>query len=125
MESDSQMKQSEDLSTSASPGLYGIGILTAVVYLLTFFFYLKGPQSHSRAAKEIFAWFIVSLLLFLFWKGYRIISHTSDISPRLIGGFGVLLGVLACLIYPFHSTDIFGYINLGWQQVHYGQNPYL
>jgi hypothetical protein len=32
--------------------------------------------------------------------------------------------LLAFLIFPFHSTDVFGYINRGWQQVHYGQNPY-
>ena len=39
--------------------------------------------------------------------------------------FAIVFCFLAFLISPFHSTDIFGYINLGWQQVHYGQNPYL
>jgi len=43
----------------------------------------------------------------------------------LVVGFGALLCLLAYLIYPFHSTDVFGYINRGWQQVHYQQNPYV
>jgi hypothetical protein len=117
------MKQSENSSTASS--LVRIGIITAIVYLLTFFFYLKGPQSHSRTAKEIFAWFIVSSLLFLFWKGYRIVNNAPESSLRLVVVIGIVLCVLACLIYPFHSTDVFGYINRGWQQVHYHQNPYV
>lgn len=39
-------------------------------------------------------------------------------------GFAVVFCFLAFLVFPFHSTDVFGYINRGWQQVHYGQNPY-
>src|SRR5919202_27946 len=35
------------------------------------------------------------------------------------------LNLSAVFVYPFHSTDVFGYINRGWQQVHYGQNPYV
>jgi hypothetical protein len=119
------MKQSEVSSTSAASGLYRIGILTAIVYLLTFLFYLRGPQSRSRTGKEVFAWFIVSSLLFLFWKGYRIVNESSELSRRPVVVVGIVLCVLACLIYPFHSTDVFGYINRGWQQVHYHQNPYV
>jgi len=133
------MSEHKDSAPAARRSLYLIGALTASIYAITFLFYLKGPQSHARTAKEVFAWFIVSSLLFLFWKGYRLVSHSndisnlrseisnlrSDISPGLVVGFGVLLCVLACLIYPFHSTDVFGYINRGWQQVHYHQNPYV
>src|SRR5450432_1831980 len=119
------MKQSKDTARHAASGLYRIGMLTAIVYLLTFLFYLKGPLSHAPKTKEFFAWFIVSSLLILFWKGYQLANNSDEISTRLVVGFGVLLCVLACLIYPFHSTDIFGYINRGWQQVHYHQNPYV
>jgi hypothetical protein len=122
------MTANNDSDHAARRRLYLIGILTALVYLLTFFFYLKGPQSHGRTAKEIFAWFICLSLLFLFWKGYQQVNDwgdVSNISPRAVVGFGILLCVLACLIYPFHSTDVFGYINRGWQQVHYHQNPYV
>lgn len=123
------MKPTRDSQRPANLVLYRIGILTAIVYLLTFLFYLKGPQSHARPAKEIFAWFSCLSLLFLFWKGHQLVNGISDlkseISPRLVVGFGLLFCLLACLVFPFHSTDVFGYINRGWQQVHYHQNPYV
>ena len=101
------------------------GLLTAVVYLLTLIFYVRGPQAHSRTAREVFAWFMVISLLYLFRKGYQIVSSSSDVSARSIISFATVLCVLAVLIFPFHSTDVFGYINRGWQQVHYQQNPYV
>ena len=100
------------------------GFLTAAVYLLTVLFYLKGPQVHSRTARELFAWFICLALLFLFWRGYQQISRADKPSERTVVGFAVVFCLLAFLVFPFHSTDVFGYINRGWQQVHYGQNPY-
>lgn len=128
---DFDIKHASD-SKSRARSLYTIGFLTAIVYCATFLFYRKGPQSHARTAKEIFAWFFCLSLLFLFWKGYRVICGSaeisdlkSEISPRFVVGFGLLFCVLACLIFPFHSTDVFGYINRGWQQVHYHQNPYV
>jgi len=118
-------------SRSSGWGLGRVGSLTAVVYLCTIVFYFKGPAAHGRMAKQIFAWFICVSLLVLFWKGYRLVTSSgnsdlkSEISPRLVCGFGALFCILACVIYPFHSTDVFGYINRGWQQVHYHQNPYV
>ena len=102
-----------------------VGILTAVVYLATLIFYLKGPQAHSRTSKQIFACLVVIALLFLFWKGYRLLSRgNQSASLRMIVAFAAVLAFIAFLTFPFHSTDLFGYINRGWQQVHYGQNPY-
>ena len=101
------------------------GVLTAGVYFLTFIFYLKGPESHSRTARELFAWFICLTLLFSFWKGYQLISRADKSPIQNIVGFAVVFCLLAFLTFPFHSTDVFGYINRGWQQVHYGQNPYV
>lgn len=101
------------------------GVITAAVYLLTFLFYLKGPESHSRTARELFAWFICLTLLFLFWKGYQQINRADNPPLRTIIGFAIVFCLLAFLVFPFHSTDVFGYINRGWQQVHYGQNPYV
>lgn len=101
------------------------GVATAAVYLLTLLFYFKGPGSHSRTARELFAWFICLALLPLFWKGYQQISKADKSPIRTIVGFAIVFCFLAFLTFPFHSTDVFGYINRGWQQVHYGQNPYI
>jgi hypothetical protein len=119
------MSENIDSAQASIRRLYLIGALAAFVYAITFFFYLKGPQSHVRTAREIFAWFICLSLLFLFWKGYRIVNDSGAISQRTVVGFGILFCLLAFFIFPFHSTDVFGYINRGWQQVHYHQNPYV
>src|SRR6185436_15915007 len=101
------------------------GVLTAAVYLLTALFYRHGPESHSRRGRELFAWFICLALLFLFWKGYQQVSDLDKPPIRTIIVFAAVFCLLAFLTVPFHSTDVFGYINRGWQQVHYGENPYI
>lgn len=122
----SSSPQSSSLRKGGSHGLCWIGGLTATVYLLTSLFYIKGPQAHSRTARELFSWFFVLTLLPLFWKGYQTVKQLPEPqAARLITIFAILFCLLAFLTVPFHSTDVFGYINRGWQQVHYGQNPYV
>lgn len=113
----------QQITANNSLALYGV--ITAAVYLLTLIFYRKGPEVRSRTAREVFAWFLCFALLFLFWKGYQQINRADKPPIRSIVGFAVVLCLLAFLIFPFHSNDVFGYINFGWQQVHYGQNPYV
>ena len=110
-------------TSNNSLALYGV--ITAAVYLLTLIFYRHGPEVRSRTAREVFAWFFCTALLFLFWKGYQQVTRADKPPIRTIVGFAVVLCLLAFLIFPFHSNDVFGYINFGWQQVHYGQNPYV
>ncbi|MCA1594424.1 MAG: hypothetical protein LC754_17725 [Acidobacteria bacterium] len=106
--------------------LYRVGGLTAAVYLLTCLFFIKGPDVYSRAGRELLTWFCVLSLLPLYWKGYRIVKASDDRRvARTIACFAALFCLLAIFTFPFHSTDVFGYINRGWQQVHYGQNPYI
>jgi hypothetical protein len=65
-------------------------------------------------------------LLYLFRRGYRIVRDSTDGSHvRTIVAFAALFCVTCALAYPFHSTDVFGYINRGWQQAHYHLNPYV
>ena len=109
-----------------SLSLSALGALSACVYLLTLVFYFRGPDSRTRTGKELFAWLCVLTLLPLFWAGYRRVNESRDAGTlRAVVIFGSLFCLLAVFIFPFHSTDVFGYINRGWQQVHYGQNPYV
>lgn len=107
-------------------GLPVVGALTALVYLLALVFYFRGPDSRTRTAKELFAWLCVLALLPLFHMGYvRVRDSGASASVRAVVLFGALFCLVAVFVFPFHSTDVFGYINRGWQQVHYGQNPYV
>ena len=106
--------------------LYWVGGLSAVIYLLNSLFYVRGAQAHSRTARELVAWFCVLSLLPLFWTGYQAVTQSSD--ERLIRPlvrFAALLCLITFLTVPFHSTDVFGYVNRGWQQAHYDLNPYV
>ncbi|HEX7315940.1 MAG TPA: glycosyltransferase 87 family protein [Pyrinomonadaceae bacterium] len=102
------------------------GALTAAVYLATFLFYVRGFQGYTRTAREVFIWLAVLPLLYLFWRGYKIVRDSGDgLKTSQVVGFAVLFCVTCAAVYPFHSTDVFGYINRGWQQVHYQMNPYV
>ncbi|HEX3281666.1 MAG TPA: hypothetical protein VHR36_10595 [Pyrinomonadaceae bacterium] len=101
------------------------GALAALVYLIAAIFYRNGPQVYSRTSRELFAWFCCLTLLPLFWLGYKQVKAAAEPPLRTILVFAALLCALAFLIFPFHSTDVFGYINRGWQQSHYGLNPYV
>lgn len=101
------------------------GALTALVYLIAAIFYRNGPQVYSRPSRELFAWFCCLTLLPLFWMGYQEVKAAAEPPVRTIVVFAAMLCALAFLIFPFHSTDVFGYINRGWQQAHYGLNPYV
>jgi hypothetical protein len=103
-----------------------VGALAACVYLLALLFYFRGPDSRSRTAKEVFAWLCVLSLLPLFHRGYVCVRDSGYRAPvRTVVLFGALSCLVAVFVFPFHSTDVFGYINRGWQQVHYHQNPYV
>jgi hypothetical protein len=107
-----------------------VGWLTALVYLVTCLFYVRGPQVYTRTAREVFTWLCVLPLLFLFRKGYRLLgagdeSQDGARAARTVVLFGALFCLFAFLTVPFHSTDVFGYLNRGWQQTHYGLNPYV
>jgi hypothetical protein len=101
------------------------GTLTAAVYLIICLFYRRGPSVYSHTTRELFAWFFCISLLVLFWRGYQQINRADKSPLRIIVCFAAVFALFTFLTVPFHSTDVFGYINRGWQQVHYTQNPYV
>jgi hypothetical protein len=102
------------------------GLLTAAVYLATLLFYARGFQGYTRAAREVFIWLAVLPLLYLFGRGYRVVRDESErVKVSTVVAFAAVFCALCVFVYPFHSTDVFGYVNRGWQQVHYHMNPYV
>lgn len=110
----------------AARSLAWTGALTAAVYLATFVFYVRGFQGYTRTAREVFIWLAVLPLLYLFRRGYLIVRDSGEgLKTSQVVGFAALFCITCAAVYPFHSTDVFGYINRGWQQVHYQMNPYV
>lgn len=120
-------------ATAKFLNLNAVGMLTALVYLGACLAFVRGPEAYTRSGREIVTWLCVLPLLFLFWKGHQLLEASGG-DPAAGGGsraartvvlFASVFCLFAFLTFPFHSTDVFGYINRGWQQTHYGLNPYV
>lgn len=76
---------------------------------------------------DIFFTFISTLLIILFFIGYKIIESkkTEQISQNEIIKWSVIFSILMASAIPSHSSDVYGYISRGAQQSLYHQNPYI
>lgn len=103
-----------------------LGLCTLLIYALTWFFYQDSPHTLSRLARELFLWFGGLGLVGCYILGFRRVKASAQgaLLPAFLG-FGCLFALFAMYTFPFHSTDLYGYINRGWQQAHYGMNPYV
>jgi len=102
-----------------------VALLTVAVYGCFVVFYGDDPHHQSRFNREWFSWITCLSLGVLYVVGYfRLKSETGYPIRSLILWTLAIVG-LNVLITPFHSTDLYGYINRGWQQIHYGLNPYI
>lgn len=108
-----------------SPALAFAGAVLWAALAYVLLGWLAGhADEQSRVGQELGHWAVVLSLLGSYVWGYRQVA-SGRVSLRAVLLGGVLLSGLAVGIEPFHSADLFGYINRGWQQWHYGVNPYV
>jgi hypothetical protein len=112
-------------------GLILFGLISAGVYGVGWLLFQDSANEYSRGLREVFAWGSTFLLLVCYALGYQVLRKASNLPNTfglkfpLILAFAGLFSLICIFIMPFHSTDIYGYINRGWEQVHYGLNPYV
>lgn len=87
-------------------------------------------RKFSQISGDLLAWLVTGGSVWIYWQGYRLLKKSDwpDSSPQLTGSiffWALLFGALLVFVVPFHSRDIYGYINRGAQQAFYGLNPYL
>lgn len=99
----------------------------AALYTGFVLMYVHGAHGHSRLVRELFLWPSIMSLGGLYVWGWQIVRHlpNTPANRRIVLGGMVLLSAVCWAIQPFHSTDVFGYINRGWQQLAYHTNPYV
>lgn len=112
------------ISDSPQRRFWWLTALALLVLAGLWFFYATPALYGPRLNREILVWPVTLLLLWLYWAGAQAV-RSQAVSTRTVWISGILLTAVAVLIPPFHSTDLFGYINRGWQQLHYGLNPYV
>lgn len=118
------MNEHPKTSTSENRRFALLLCLMAAVLLATCVFYRLPILYEPRWSRELFIWPVTIALLALYWCGYQMM-RTRTIKMKWVWLSSLLLTIAAVSIPPFHSTDLYGYINRGWQQLHYGLNPYV
>jgi hypothetical protein len=76
--------------------------------------------------RELFRCFLVLGLIPSYLKGYcalRALPHSRRVH-RVVLAFAGMFLLVSMLTIAFHSDDVRYYVNLGWMQAHYHQNPY-
>lgn len=78
----------------------------------------------TRAAKEAVGWMLVVGLTAAYLAGWRALARGGQ-GSRAVWAFTCVAGVAAAAVPPLRSTDVYCYVNRGWQDVRYGRNPFV
>lgn len=114
--------------TFADPGraVRTAGLAAVGLYLLAAAFFTLAPGTPVAKVAEPFRWLLISGLLASFATGYRAVHQLPETARlrRQVVGYGAALAAAAVCVPAFQSTDLYVYVNIGWQQVGYGLDPY-
>lgn len=102
-----------------------IMLASALVYGAMLCFYGADAHHQTRLARELFIWPVIIALLGLYVAGYQALKASGRFQTHFLVISVALVALAATAIQPFHSTDLYGYVNRGWQQVAYHANPYV
>lgn len=82
----------------------------------------------SRYILDGLEWVVIGAITWLFWQGYCCLKvdqrDDAAIQKDVIRWVGLCALILLAVI-PFHSSDLYGYLNRGFQQSVFHTNPYL
>ncbi len=84
---------------------------------------IKVPST-SKIFSEILIWILVLSLVFYFLKSLFYILKNQSYNFVQVQNSALVFALIACFLIPFDSSDLFGYIARGWQQLTYLQNPF-
>lgn len=111
--------------TEFPPAGYRNGWGMTLIYGMLAVLLSKGFSQLGNVIQDILLWPCLLLLLFFYWQGYLKLQQSQQATLKPIFVFTGLFVLTSLWISPFHSDDLYGYINRGWQQLEYGLNPYV
>jgi alpha-1,6-mannosyltransferase len=110
---------------SSIPSISMMALVQAFTYvILALFFSISGAGGHI-ILRQLLLWPALLTLTFCYCRSGRIVRSERSASARSIVAFAAVFAMLALLIPPFHSTDLYAYVGYGWMQSHYNLNPYV
>jgi len=97
------------------------------------FWNLPGLSSKtSRLILDIFRNAVIGFQGYLFYRAYTCLRDIKPLSPestmllyRYFWLYFCIAGLLLLFVIPFHSSDLYGYLNRGFQQSLLHTNPYV
>jgi hypothetical protein len=107
--------------TPESRTLCRLGLLSLAVYVALALFFWTTWSFKVRRVDGIVVGVAIAALAVLYFYGLKFARRAATSTIVL---FAVLVGAAGFITPPFDSTDVFFYMATGWQQSHYGGNPY-
>jgi hypothetical protein len=108
--------QDADTRTLRVFGLINLGLYIVLVV----FFWTAWSFKKSLIDEVVFLIITVALAV-LYFVGLKFAKRAQ---PAAIVVFAIAIALIGFIAPPFDSTDVFFYMATGWQQSHYGANPY-
>src|SRR6476619_953429 len=99
-----------------------VGLISLGLYLSLALFFWTAWSFKKNAIDEVVFIVIAAALAVLYFVGLKFVPGART-SAILI--FAIAIAAVGFLTPPFDSTDVFFYMATGWQQAHYGANPYV
>src|SRR5215475_3846418 len=98
-----------------------LGICSVLLYaaLATFFWTAWSFKNHW--IDQVVILVATGALVILYFSGIKFARHAK---VSAIVTFAIAIAIVGFIMPPFDSTDVFFYMATGWQQAHYGSNPY-
>ncbi len=122
------LKHANETSASSPVGqlitCLWLNIAVYTIFLIYFRFAFCAADYFSRNLSNVVLIPGLSLLVYTYWRGFRLLQASPHISLPRIVLFGIATSLIALCIPNFYSSDLLSYVNCGWQQAHYHENPY-
>ena len=106
---------------SGTRSLRRLGMACLTLYAALAIFFWTAWSHNTRWINDAVMIAATGALGTLYFAGLKFVAQAP---VTLIVMFAVGLGLVGFLMPPFDSTDVFFYMATGWQQAHYGANPY-
>ena len=111
------------MSTFSVPSwkLRAFGCVSALLYLTLFVVFWTDRDVTQPGLTQAIVYATIAILTLVYFAGIRLVGQAR---LRDIVIYATLFAVIGFATGPFDSTDVYFYMAQGWQQAHYGVNPY-
>jgi alpha-1,6-mannosyltransferase len=98
-----------------------LGICSMLLYAGLAAFFWTAWSFKDHWLDQVVILVATGALVILYFSGVKFARHAA---ASAIVAFALAMAIVGVIMPAFDSTDVFFYMATGWQQAHYGSNPY-